>query len=399
MKEEPIQPDPDETADDETTGDETGGDETGGDEASRGDGDATRLASEEELADLARLLAKVPRRRTFVFSTAIVLLLGVLATLIAILFGRHEKSITWPGEQTEDFHDERRLLHVDDGTALLVYWPGGPRDVVSGDGTNLIDVVTAVGRHRNVPFHLHVTCETLTNGLRVTTRDSFEDWKRARVQEDWSFYPTGERLVFLNAAESGYPAWSVDYVRGNTGSMLSGRALYIRHIDREIVVLREFSIADCGRAQKLLDNYACVAANLAAVRARFEIPAEREPGDPHKLINEAYGALQKGFLASDWRQLDRTLRTVILTARENGDKKLLQNASLLYSTFRMKVQNWYVRECLNFQLLNSSKRDIGIREKVRAEGRTSIRRECAVRLPDESDSRQQRIANDDWSLP
>lgn len=382
MRTEQIQPDPDETADDVTS-----------------EGDVTRLASVAELSDLARLRAKEPRRRNFAFGFVICLLLGVLAALVAVMLGREEKSITWPGEVEDDFHDARRLLFVDDGTALLVYWPESPQNVVTGDGTNLIDVVTAVGRNRTVPFHLCVTCGTLTNGLRVTTQESFEAWKRGRIADKWSFKASAERLIFLNNSENGYPAWSVDYVRGNGDSMLSGRAIYIRHLDREVVVLRELPGSLRGRAEYLLDGYPCIAANLSVVRARFEIPAEREPGRVSDLVSEAYDDLQNGFLAADWRRLDRMLRTVILTAREEGDRRLLQDATLLYSTFRMKLQNWYVRECLQFQLLDEKKGDRGMDEKVRAANRTAIRRECASRLPNESDCRQRRIANDDWSLP
>ena len=180
MRTEQIQPDPDETADDVTS-----------------EGDVTRLASVAELADLARLRAKEPRRRNFAFGFVIFLLLGVLAALVAVMLGREEKSITWPGEVDNDFHDARRLLFVDDGTALLVDWPESPRNVVTGDGTNLIDVVTAVGRNRTVPFHLCVTCGTLTNGLRVTTQESYEAWKRGRIADKWSFKASAERLIFL----------------------------------------------------------------------------------------------------------------------------------------------------------------------------------------------------------
>ena len=58
MRTEQIQPDPDETADDVTS-----------------EGDVTRLASVAELADLARLRAKEPRRRNFAFGFVIFLLL------------------------------------------------------------------------------------------------------------------------------------------------------------------------------------------------------------------------------------------------------------------------------------------------------------------------------------
>ena len=392
MKEDPTQRDPDETADDETRGDEV----------LRADsGDATRLASSAELRDLARLRAAAPRRRSFLFGFVIVLLLGVLAAMVAVLLGRNEKSITWPGELTGEYDDSRRLLFVDDETALLVYWPNDSRNIVSGDGTNRIDVVTAVGRDRTVPFHLQVTSEALTNGLQITTRQSYEAWKRARTQEKWYFNVSDEGVVFLNDSENGYPAWSIDYIRENAGSVLAGRALYIRHLDREVVVLRELPMSARGRAENLLDGYTCIVANLAAVRARFEIPEAREPGPVKDLLFDAYGALENGFLAADWQKLDRAIRTAILTARENGDRRLQQDAQALYSTFRTKLQNWYVRQCLEFQLLNAPPRDgatSGGSEKRIAE-RTAIRRECARRLPKESDRRQRRVANDDWSLP
>lgn len=392
MKEDPIQSDSDETVDDDTLENE---------ELRADSGDVTRLASSAELRDLARLRAAAPRRRSFVFGLVIVLQLGVLAALVAVLIGRNEKSISWPGALTGKYDDSRRLLFVDDETALLVYWPNDARNIVSGDGTNCIDVVTAVGRDRTVPFHLQVACQTLTNGLRTTTRQSYEAWKRARTQDKWHFNVADERIVFLNDSENGYPAWSIDYIRENAGSILSGRALYIRHLGREVVVLRELPMSARGRAENLLDDYTCIVANLAAVRARFEIPEVREPGPVKDLLFDAYGALQNGFLAADWQKLDRAIRTAILTARESGDRRLQQDAQALYSTFRTKLQNWYVRQCLEFQLLNAPPHDgemSGGTEKRMAE-RTAIRRECARRLPKESDRRQRRVANDDWSLP
>lgn len=401
MKAELLRPDPDETADDETLDEGIPRGDSSRDRKidANEDRDVTRLASESELADLARLRAKEPQRRKFVFGVVIFLLLGVVMAMVAVLLGRHEKSITWPGEVDDTFDDVRQLLRVGDGTSLLLYWPNDPQNNVSGDGTNLIDVVTAVGRDRTVPFHLCVTQRVLTNGLRMTTLDSYRAWKHAREQDKWSLDTADERIVFLNGSESGYPAWSIDYGRIVADSALIGRALYIRHLDREIVVLRELPMPFAGRAKDLLDGYLCVAANLTAVRARFEIPDERESGRPRDLVLSAYKCLQNGFLAADWRQLDRMLRTAILEALEGGDRRLLQDAKMLYATLREKMQIWYVRACLDFQQLDDPTRRDGLEDGVRRAGRTAIRLECARRLPEESDCRQRRIANDDWSLP
>lgn len=398
MEEPKKQPDLDETADDATATDEASAvpsSASAGDAAAAADADVTRLASEAELADLARLRTLAPRRRKRMVGFVGFLLLAFIAGLAVFSFRLVEDEISWPGEKGGTFDDTRRLLRVEDDVALLVYWPNGPQCVVTGDGTNLIDVITGVGARRDVPLHLNVRMKVLTNGLVTTTVDSYAAWKRARQKDGWLFDASSEKVTFLNEQESGYPAWQIDYGRKNGQSAFHGRALYIRHLDREIVLLRELSIAHWGRATALLDGYPCLAANLTAVRKRFEIPAVRSAGDFAEMTAQAYESVQNNFLSADWRLLDRMLRTLLLRSVESGDAQTLVNTKSLYAAFRLRLQEWYVRQCLAFQA--NSDPNPG-KDRAFAAARTAIRRECAIRLPDECDCRQWRIAHDDWSV-
>lgn len=360
--------------------------------------DLTRLASEAELKDLRQLREAKPRRRRVFFGVVVTALVAFIGALAFYALSLVEPTITWPGELDGNFHDGRKVVRVASDAALLVFWPIAESTKVSGDGTNVIDVVTALGRRYDVPMHLKFTQEALTNGWSVTSAESFSEWKHKRTLEGWAFDVASENEIFLNEFESGYPARSIDYYRGGSAGRVAGRALYLRHGPREIVLLREIPAEERGRADNVLNGYKCLAANDDASHVRFEIPEVRSTRKVDEILEDAYTEVMSGFLSADWRQLDLELRSAIIAAEEAGDESTIRRAKRLYSVFRTRVQHWYVRQCLEFNELGRDESGSTQNEKTKANRRTAIRRETAERLPVQSDLRQRRVAKDDWRV-
>ena len=379
----------DETANEDTTGNAAPG---------HARTDVTRLASDEEVVDIRRLETRSFRRRKLILSVGV---LAVIALVIAVVVHEvlgPENPVTWPGETDGAYDDARQVIELDKNTAFLIYWPNAPQNICSGDGTNRFEVVTAIGRRRDVPLHILATVTTLTNNaLRTTTDRSYRAWRDSVSDQGFVLDFSTEGRAFLNQESSGFPVRKIDYVRTTSAAPFFGRAFYFRHYEKEFVFLREIPLAELWRCLDILDSSPCLAANLTAVRNHIEIPARRSQGDLATMLSEIYSNISRNLESEDWRRLELKIKTIILTAREHHDTKLEETARHVWIDLRDREDVWYNRKCLEYNGIGELTDDEARNETILAE-RNHLRRQALDRFPDPDDARHNRIINDDWSI-
>ena len=352
--------------------------------------DLTRLVSAKEGGFLRKRRVAAATRPKKLLAAVLLALGGLVAALAAGGFFSYEEELTWPGETSGVYDDGHKSLRLDEDTAVIVYWPNSAAMTFTGDCTNRIEIVTRIGNDRSVPFHILAEVNVLSNGFRMTTAASYAAWKDRMVKNGYAFDFTGEKMIFPNAAENGFPVWRIPF-RRNIGQSdaAGGNILYFRHYNKEVTLVKEVPLGEILRSRTLLRSFNCLGVSLKRVRRHVEIPERRVEGNLSEMLSQCSNLLSGNAEGADWNEADAILRTVLVSAVEEGDRQLFTNAVNLLDYFRHLQQVWYVRKCLEYQQITD--RDAGTQ-------RNQLRQEVLGRFPDPYDHRHQKVAVDDWEV-
>ena len=352
------------------------------------DGDCTRYASAAELEDLRKFSRAQKRRKKLVLGTGILLALLILGGGYVLSVLELENPVTGPGEVSGVYNDGEFRTEIEPGGKCLVYYPKMSATVVKTDGNNC-EVMTALGKNLDVPFHLVLTVTPVPDGFRTTRKKSFDNWRK-RVSEQQGFaFLEDPAQDFYRPTECGFPYYRIPYTRRDKNFRWQGYASYMRYQDREIVLLREVPANHFWRSDRVLQSYGAFVVSPAMVDRYWEIPEKRMEGDSTRLLQRAAMELRKNIAAAVWDELDLILRTLLCRAYENKDPVLIAAVEPLWKEFRDKQQIWYSQCCLAYQAYQAEEN---------REGMNRIINECLRRFPSPDDHRHVKIMKNSWTI-
>ena len=352
------------------------------------DGDCTRYASAAELDDLRKFNRSQKRRKKIVLGIGILTVIFILAGGYIVSELQVENPLTWPGEVSGRFDDGEFRTEIAPGGKCLVYYSKTPATVVKTNGNNC-EVMTALGKNMDVPFHLVFTVSTVPDGFRTTRRKSFDIWRKRVSEQDGFAFLKDPELDFYRPSESGFPYYRISYTRQDKGFRWQGYASYMRYQDKELILLREVPLNHFWRADRTLQKFGSFVVSPAMTDRYWEIPEKRMPENSTRLLQRASLELRKNIAVAVWDELDWILRTLLCRAYEEQDSVLIAAVSPLWQEFREKQQIWYSQCCLAYQTYRTAN-DI--------EGMNRIINECLRRFPSQDDHRHVKIMKNIWTI-
>ncbi len=355
---------------------------------SAADGTHTRYASPAELDELRSFSRSEKRRRKFVLAAGILLFVCIIAGAYAYTVFEQENPLTWPGEVSGNYNDGEVRTEIEPFGKCLVYFPKTAATVQRVDGNNC-EIMTALGKNMDVPFHLVFTVNPLPDGFRTTRRKSFDDWrKRVSEQNGFAFLSNPEQ-DFYRPAESGFPYYSISYTRIDKKIRWQGYASYMRYQDKELVLLREVPVNHFWRSERVLRRFGAFVVSPTMVDHYWEIPEKRMEFNPTRLLQRCALELRKNIAVAVWDDLDLALRTLLCRAYETKDQVLIDAVVPLWLDFRTKQQVWYSQNCLAYQTAQASQ---NLQEMTR------IVNDCLRRFPSPDDHRHVKIMKNIWTI-
>ena len=352
------------------------------------DPDCTRYASAAELEDLRKFNRSQKRRRRVVLGTGILLFFLIIGGAYAISVLELENPVTWPGEVSGVFNDGEYRMEIAPGGKCMVYYPRMSATVTKTDGNNC-EIMTALGRHLDVPFHLVFTTETVPNGFRVPRKKSFDAWRKRMSEQKGFAFLEEPKQEFYRPEEGGFPYYRLSYTRQERNLRWQGYASYMRYFDKELVLLREVPANHFWRSDRVLRSFGAFVVSPSMADRYWEIPEERMPGDSTQLLQRAALELRKNIAVAVWDEVDWSLRTLLCRAYETGDPVLTAAVSPLWKDFRERQQIWYSQCCLAYQTY---------RMADNAKGMNRIINECLRRFPSPDDHRHVKIMKNIWTI-
>ena len=352
------------------------------------EGDRTRYASAAELDDLRKFNRSQKRRKQIVIGTGILVFVLILAGSYVLSELRLENPVTWPGEVSGNYSDGEVRTEIAPGGKCLVYFPKMSATVVKSEGNNC-EIMTALGKNFDVPFHIVFTVSTVPDGFRTTRKKSFDDWRK-RVSEQRGFAFLEEpKQDFYRPAEGGFPYYRLAYSRQDKNFRWQGYASYMRYHDKELVLLREVPVGHFWRSDRVLQSFGAFVVSPAMADRYWEIPEKQMEGDSTRLLQRASQELRKNIAVAVWDDLDAMLRTLLCRAYENRDEVLTAAVLPLWLEFKEKQQIWYSQCCLAYQTYQTAENTAGMNRIVS---------ECLRRFPSPDDHRHVKIMKNIWTI-
>ena len=352
------------------------------------DGAHTRYASPAELDELRSFSRSEKRRRKFVLAAGILLFVCIIAGAYAYTVLEQENPLTWPGEVSGNYNDGEVRTEIEPFGKCLVYFPKTAATVQRVDGNNC-EIMTALGKNMDVPFHLVFTVTPLPEGFRTTRKQSFDNWrKRVSEQNGFAFLSDPEQ-DFYRPTESGFPYYSISYTRIDKKIRWQGYASYMRYQDKELVLLREVPVNHFWRSERVLRRFGAFVVSPTMVDHYWEIPGKRMEFNPTRLLQRCALELRKNIAVAVWDDLDLALCTLLCRAYETKDQILIDAVVPLWLDFRTKQQVWYSQNCLAYQTAQASQ---NLQEMTR------IVNDCLRRFPSPDDHRHVKIMKNIWTI-
>ncbi len=352
------------------------------------EGDSTRYASAAELDDLRKFNRSQKRRKQIVIVAGILIFILILGGSYILSELRLENPVTWPGEVSGNYNDGEVRTEIAPGGKCLVYFPKMSATVVKSDGNNC-EIMTALGKNFDVPFHIVFTVSTVPDGFRTTRRKSFDNWRK-RVSEQQGFaFLEDPKQDFYRPAEGGFPYYRLSYSRQDKNFRWQGYASYMRYHDKELVLLREVPVGHFWRSDRVLQRFGAFVVSPAMADRYWEIPEKQMEGDSTRLLQRASQELRKNIAIAVWDELDAMLRTLLCRAYESRDEVLTAAVLPLWLEFKEKQQVWYSQCCLAYQTYQTAEN---------TEGMNRIVSECLRRFPSPDDHRHVKIMKNIWTI-
>ena len=339
-------PSPFSPGDDEPTEDSTVDGEESGEEENE---DRTRYASEDELNDLRRYSRKQTSRKKFTLAFGIIMLLVILGGGFLYSELQLENPVTWPGEVSGAYNDDEFRIELAPAGKFLIYYPVCSQTKVEKTETNC-EVLTLLGRHLDVVFHLKLEVNPLPDGFVVSRKESFNRWRKdAEEKHGFTFLGPPEDK-FYAMSTCGFPYQTMGYKRTDDVMQWQGIACYMRYHDQEIIFTREVPVQHFWRAESVVTSYGCFVASPDAANSYWEIP-EVIPENASK--TELYRALLAKMMTNaaitDWPEINREFALLLSLSGKTNDKDMMHDALDLLSEFRERQSLWYAQACLAYQ--------------------------------------------------
>ena len=352
------------------------------------DTDCTRYASAAELDDLRKFNRSRRRRRRIALAVGVMLFLLIVGGAYVLSGLQLENPVTWPGEISGHFDDGEFRMEIEPGGKCLVYYPNTPSTVTKSDGNNH-EIMTALGKNMDVPFHIVFTVATVPDGFRTTRRKSFDAWRKRVSEKEGFAFLDDPKQDFYRPTEGGFPCYLIAYTRQDRNFRWQGYASYMRYHDKELVLLREVPANHFWRSDRVLQSFGAFVVSPTMVGRYWEIPEKRVEGDSTRLLQRAAMELRKHIAVTVWDDLDSILRTLLCRAYENNDEVLISAVVPLWQDFREKQQIWYSQCCLAYQTYQTAN------DK---EGMNRILNECLRHFPSPDDHRHVKIMKNIWTI-
>jgi len=376
------------SGDDDDTADATADEAPAGDSEKKASGSVTRYVSEEELEDIRGYATVQKRKKRAGYAFCIAGLLILIFAMIGYRYFTYERDLSWPGALDNTMNDDELYFKIGKNGKFLVYFPMTPKTVVKKDSTSC-EVLSVIGKKRDVPFHLQLQINTLKDGFRVPKEQSFNTWRQNAQEKDGIVFTDKPTTEFYSKLECGIPGYRMMYQRQAQNVTWKGIAIYIRYEDKEIILLKEVFNRNWNRAAKMLSMVSCLSFSPDMVRNYWEVPEKLYDDSLPALSKIIARELSKNDEHASWSETYAAICSALSLAHVKNDTKVIVTLEESLHRFRRHQSVWFTRNCLYFKYC----RQYNLNKEIQL-----LRSESANRFSGLNDYRLSKVCNDDWSL-
>ena len=284
----------------------------------------TQLVSPEEIEKLIASGRKQRSRRVFMKVFLFVgLFLGVAGAYYAVqVHQRPEKRLSWP--QTASGKYDIRTVDLPTPFGSDAFWvecPGSPQFQVKSDNDGGLEIVTRIGKKRDVMFRIAFRCVQRADNLRKNRRQHFDKWRHDREEQDgWNFQSISPPAFLEN--NSGFPYFDVQYLRTEKTASESvqwfGHALFAVHADCVLTLSREIPAVEQWRGATIVAVEKLLRVGAKEIDGHWEGRPDARDASVKDLRDEAAGLLARKSPIL-WQETEFLIQSALIKCGGRGD--------------------------------------------------------------------------------
>ena len=347
---------PDDSPDAQTTGSASGS----------ADGETvemkTRQASMDEIFRMKAMLEAKKRFRVKMVGFAILVFFVVLGMIVFVNWPREERYLSHPTRPGTNEADVSlyKMKYASGETELIVDYPNAPGMSVD-EGASGVNVSTATGKRRNVPFRLSFVKRTDVAQLRKSLSECVQAEVDELSSRGYSFTPSstdvrygggvGNGPLFFEREypgscavklQCGTPFYRCEFIREDSGLKWHGLMILFRNQATVYRLLREIPDDAWIRGERLLTVDPNIGLTARFIKERWESPGE--DGLLHDCDFDFLAASVRADLehgrSVDWLRTGQKIDTLMVMSFSSSESRQ-KMATELFERFRSAKSSRY----------------------------------------------------------
>jgi len=318
----------------------------------------TRVASIEEIENIKKTYSQKQKRRTvLIVLPAIVFLIAMIVVYFS-LRTESEADVTWPA----DLQDAKATTALRLGKNVGIVFPSTMEYSEEG---NKIEVYSAFGKNRDIPFHIIAKSWDDPASLEIDRNEDFKKCLEMLQEKDNTItFDTNDGMFFVNTKlkdSAGVPLNYVSYTRRLDNDDVFGYLVFFRYQNEKYIALFEVPFSTQWKT-----NYYIRAQLAQMFRIADAITVSHWEGTSHYRRNttvqddleEARMELQQKA-PGNWSRIFFCLQSALVKAMNNNQSEELEQGKAMLVKLRQIQTEWYSAQKLSYlyALKNKEKRE------------------------------------------
>ena len=307
----------------------------------------TRVASIEEIEIIKKTYSQKQKRRTVLIVLPAVVFLVAMIVVYFSLRTESEADVTWPADLQDAKATTALVLRKNVGIVF-------PSTVKYSVEENNIEVFSAFGKNRDIPFHIIAKSWDDPVSLEIDRNEDFKKCLEMLQEKDNTItFDTNDGMFFVNTElkdSAGVPLNYVSYTRRLDNDDVFGYLVFFRYQNEKYIALFEVPFSTQWKT-----NYYIRTQLAQMFRIANSITASHWEGTSHYRRNTTVqGDLEEARMEllqkapGNWSRIFFCLQSALVKAMQNNQREELEQGKAMLVKLRQIQTEWYSAQKLSY---------------------------------------------------
>ena len=321
----------------------------------------TRVASLEEIESIKKTYSQRQKRRIILLVLPIILFLFIMLGVYFTKRPESEAEVTWPADLDDSNATTGLVLR---GHVGIVF----PSTIKYDKEANNIEVYSALGKNRDIPFHIIAKSWDDSASLEINRKDDFKKCLELLQEKDNTIsFDSNDGMFFVNTElkdSAGVPLNYVSYTRRLDNDDVFGYLVFFRYQNEKYIGLFEVPLSTQWKTNTYIRNQLPfmfrIADSITVTHWEGTAHYKRSTTAREDLEEARSELVQKA--PANWSRIFLCLQSALVKAQKDNLEEEREQGKMLLEKLRQIQTEWYNAQKLAYLYAQNTKSQVTIQQ-------------------------------------